>query len=352
MLVYKMYFNMQRITFTYLLLVSLLVCSCTNPINQTKQVDRIKVEVQAINQQSITPTHTYVATIKEPVSIPLSIPTGGTITKIMVKNGDKVKAGQPLLVVDSTQMQGALQIALATLNQAKDGYQRAKQVYQQGGITPQKMVEIESQLQQATSMYTMAQKRLNDCTLKAPQDGIVDNINLHIGQNIAPGVPVVTLLNIDSYHVCFDVAEMDIATLQVGDKGYLTMDVIKSDTLGIHIIEKKLQANPIGHTYTITASIASIPAHLKQQLLPGMIGKAHLVSQMVQGIVLPANCIQTQTNGHTVWLYKNGLAYRHNVQIGPYTATGVLITAGLATGDSVIVSGYQKLYHQAAVIAK
>lgn len=343
---------MQHATFTYLLLIILIACSCTKASQQQQQVPPIKVEVQVISKQTITPTHTYVATIKEPVSIPLSIPAGGTITKIRVKNGDAVKANQVLLETDTTQASNALQIAKATLTQAQDGYQRAKQVFQQGGVTEQKMVELKSQLQQATSMFTLAQKRLNDCILKAPQSGVIGDINLHVGQNIAPAIPVITLLNIDSYHVCFDVAEQDISTLQVGDKGYLLMDVIQSDTLAIRIIEKKLLANSIAHTYTVTASIESLTDQQKQQILPGMIGKAYLAPQMLQGIVLPTNCIQTQTNGNTVWLYKNGEAYRQQVQVGNYTASGVLITQGLAEGDSVIVSGYQKLYHQAAVVVQ
>lgn len=350
MLDFKMYFNMRCITFTYLLLVSLLLGSCTNTTKPTQHVSPIKVKVQTITNQTLIPTHTYVATIKEPVSIPLSVPAGGTITKIMVKNGDKVKAGQPLLMVDSTQAYNALQIAQSTLTQAQDGVARAQQVFEQGGITQQKMVELNSQLQQATSMYQLAQKRLNDCTLRAPQDGVIGDINLQVGQNVAPVMPVVTLLNIDHFHVCFDVAEQDIATIQVGDTGYLRMDVTRADTLLVRIIEKKLIPNQVAHTYTVTASIESMHATTQGQLLPGMIGKVHLYSQMVQGMVLPANCIQTQTNGTSIWVVQHGVAIRKNIQVSGYMATGVLVTHGLNTGDSVIVSGYQKLYHQAPIL--
>lgn len=343
---------MQHIISFLGIILSLLLVACQQDTQQKQQVAPLKVTAQALTVQTQAPIYSYVGTIKEPVSIPLSVPSGGTITQIKVKNGDVVKAHQLLLQTDTTQAYNALQIAQATLTHAQDGYQRARQVYQQGGVTEQKMVELNSQLQQATAMYQLAKKRLNECTLRAPQSGVIGNINLQVGQTIAPALPVVTLLNIDNYHVTFDVSESDIAQLQIGDKGHMVVSVLPQDTLPLHIVEKKLVPNNVAHTYTVTASLEPLPQNTQRKLLPGMVGNVYLQAQMVQGMVIPAHCIQTQQKGTTVWVIQQGKAQRKAVQVGGYTASGVLITDGLTVGDSVITAGYQKLYHQANVVVQ
>ena len=333
------------------ILLTLLLClgNCGLKSTDQQQVKPIYVETLTIAEQKQINAHSYVGKMEESASIPVSSPIGGTVTELYVSNGEQVAQGQALLVIDSIQAYNSWQIALATLQQATDGYQRAQQVFEQGGVTEQKMVELRSQLQQAQSMLAIARKRLDDCTITAPRDGIVAECDLQIGQNIAPAVPIITLLDIQEYKVAFDVPEKDISTISIGDQGTMSIEALNVSNIPIRVTEKNLMANRLSHTYTVTATLTHAAASVKRQLLPGMVGKIQLQTQAVEGIVIPATCIHTQTHSTVVWVVNNGKAMRRQIEVGPYTADGVLVTSGLSIGDIIITSGYQKMYNGAPV---
>ncbi len=314
---------------------------------QTFENKPLRVEVQTMENRTRVFTHTYIGRIEEESNVPLSALTAGQVTAVYVKTGDRVQAGQALLCIDDTQARNALQAANATLNEAQDAYNRARKVYREGGVTEQKMVSIQSQLEQARSVVSLSRKSLNDCVLRAPADGVVGECKVKVGQTVAPAVPVITLLNMDGYHVAFDVAEADIATLQVGDSGFIQVTAIGTDTLPVRIVEKNLIANTIAHTYTVKALLLGTP---RTDLLPGMVSKVWLQSQRISGYFIPSACVQTLRSGKSVWVVQNGIALRRQVEIGQYTADGVIVTRGLYEGDEVIVEGFQKMYNGAKVV--
>lgn len=340
---------MFRIVYPIFFVLLLCLNSCGFKSNTQQEVSPLSVEVLSITEQKQVNTHTYVGRIEECASVPISAPMGGLVTDIYVTSGKLVKAGEALFRTDTTQAYNSLQIAQATWQQANDGYQRAQQVFQQGGVTEQKMVELRSQLQQAQSMLAIARKNIDDCTVTAPRDGIIAENHLQIGQHIAPAAPVITLLDMQHYKVTFDVPEKDISTIPIGSKGSMSIEALGQSNIPIQVTEKNLMANRLSHTYTITASLLNITQQVKQQLLPGMIGKIHLQSQSVEGIIIPATCIHTQAHSTMVWAIEKGKAVRRTIEVGTYTADGVLITKGLSIGDIIIISGYQKMYNGAPV---
>lgn len=336
---------MSRIVSFIFILSLLCLNSCGFNSNPQQEIKPIPVDVLTIAEQKQVNTHTYIGKIEECASIPISAPTGGLVTHIYVTNGEQVAKGQALLQVDRIQAYNSLQIALATLQQATDGYQRAQQVYEKGGVTEQKMVELRSQLQQAQSMVAIARKGLDDCTITAPRDGIITECDLQIGQHIAPAIPIITLLDIEEYKVSFDVPEKDISTICIGSNGKMSIEAIGQSNIPIRIIEKNLIANRLAHTYTVIATLIHPTQQVKQQLLPGMVGKVQLQAQAIEGIIIPATCIHTQAHSKMVWVVEEGKAMRRPIEVGSYTANGILITNGLSVGDVIITNGYQKMYN-------
>lgn len=338
---------MQIKSYIYIVLFITLISSCRKAVSPSTQTsEAIKVDLLVVSNQTETYTHTHLGRIEQAATIPLSMQTSGTIINKYISKGDRVSKGQILLQIDTLQAYNALQIAQANLTAVQDGYDRAQQMHLKGGITEQKMVELQSQLQQAKSMASIAKKQLDDCTLKASRDGIISDCDIQIGQEITPAMPLITLLDIEHFNVTFDVPEQEVMDIQIGDKGYTLVEAIHSDSLPIVVTEKSLVANHLSHTYTIKAKIAT--TSIKQQpLLPGMMSKVFLSTQQINGITIPPTCIHTQLNETNIWVVHHGKAIRKPVVVGKYTNQGVLITQGLTAGDSVIVSGYQKLYNGA-----
>lgn len=304
----------------------------------------LKVEVQEITEQKTISLHTYVGQIEEKSSVSISSQTSGRILSLHTARGKHVQAGQLLLSIDSTQAVNARQAAEAALHQAEDGYARALVLYQEGGLTEQNRVEIESKLAQARSMYATAQQMVTDCRVVAPVSGLVSECRAQVGENVLPGMPLLTLMSTDGFTVRFAVPEMEIAHIHTGELATIEVEAIGLRDLPLVITEKSLIPNKIAHTYDITASIEQHP-----DMMPGMMCKVTLQADVVTGYVLPQNCIQILPDGAKVWVARDNRAQRTTVSIGQYAGDGVLVTGGLKEGDKVITKGYQKLWQSAEI---
>ncbi len=327
---------------------ALLLAGCKADEKKKTTAAPLKIHTEVISHTTSTYTHSYVGKIESAASIPLTMQSAGQVVQVYVRKGDRVKAGQEILRIDNTRAKDALQAADASLKEIEDGYGRAQKVFAEGGVTEQKMVELKTKLQQARSMVNMSKKSVEDCVLRAPSDGVIGDCDIHVGQVVSPVLPVATLLHTDGFNVVFDVAEQDVSHISVGDKGAIQIAALGQDTLPVRIVEKSLVANTIAHTYTLKAEVLASEAY-KKALLPGMISKVWLNTQITSGYAVPTPCVQILQTGHSVWVVENGKAQRRAVEIGMHTQGRVLVTSGLQAGDTLIVEGQQKLYGGAAV---
>jgi RND family efflux transporter MFP subunit len=209
------------------------------------------------------------------------------------------------------------------------------------------MVEIESQLAQARSLYEAAQQQLKECTLTAPCEGVIDGLNMVVGQTVLPGTTLCTILDMRAYSVRFTVPEAEIGALP--DKGQVVCEAIHAE-LPITITERGITANPLTHTYEVVADIKDKAEGLKAGMVAVVKLKAN--SQQLtasQNIVIPAQCVLLKPEGATVWVVEDGKAARRLVTVDGYQADGVRVTEGLQEGDQLIIAGYQKLYNNCPV---
>ena len=334
---------MKRIYFLAILALGLTACSHHERAQQEETA--LKVKTMIVVQQGTSPYSRYVGTIEPVRETPLSLQSAGRVVTINAKNGQRVRAGQIILKIDNTQAMNALNTAEASLRHAQDGYDRVKSVHEKGVVSDQKMVEIESQLAQAKSLYEAAKQQLNECTLKAPCDGLVDGLKVEKGQTIIPGTRLCAILDVSAFSVRFTVPEAEVKHL--GTKGEVECEAAKA-VLPVSITEKSVSANPITHTYDVTARIQGGA----DVLMSGMVAVVKVKNERTkeEGIVIPAQCILLKPEGPTVWVIEQGAAVRRGIVTAGYQADGVRVSEGLQAGDSLITEGYQKLYNGCKVV--
>ena len=319
---------------------------CGNKKAQKQTFDpTLPVEISVISQSNDNNLRNYVGTIKSEMKLPAAFPLGGTITRIYVKNGQHVKKGALIARVDETTAKSLHDAAMATLNQAEDGYNRLKQLHDEGGIPDVRWVQMETDLEKARQAEISTRKHLNECTLRAPQDGFISMEEHTIGESLLPSTPFCHIIDMNKMVVEFSVPEKEIGVIQIGDKAEATFPGLDNMTKTIEIIDKSFVSNPLGHTYTIKARV---PVEDKD-ILPGMVVKIKLSLSEASGIVVPSSCVLTMPEGADVWTVKNGKAYRRNIKVGGFVKNGVVVESGLQSGDTIITAGYQKLYNGAKV---
>ena len=333
-----------------LLLTVLCLVACGRRDDSQREQAPLKVKTMVLSPATGGITSRYVGTIEPIRETPLSLQSVGRVVSISVKNGQRVKKGQTLMAIDNTQAMNALQTAEASLKHAQDGYDRVSKVHSKGVVSDQKMVEIESQLAQAKSLYEAAKQQLAECTLIAPCDGLVDGLNIEIGQTIIPGTKVCSLLDVTAFNVRFTVPEAEINGIEKNHRSMEgTVECGAIDTvLPIVITEKGVTANPLTHTYDVVAAVRGGADLLKA----GMVGKVILEKSEIlnpkfetpSSLIIPASCVLMKPEGPTVWVLSNGEAERRPITLDGYQANGVRVASGLQPGDTLIIEGYQKLY--------
>ncbi len=132
----------QNIVILMLLTGLMALTGCTKKSKYSYLTDKpLPVEIEVVGESNRLVEDTYVGVIKPQTDIALVFPWGGQITGIYVKSGERVKAGQLIASVDSTQARSLLESAEAMYAQAKDAYGRLQPLHEKGGISDVKFEE-------------------------------------------------------------------------------------------------------------------------------------------------------------------------------------------------------------------
>ena len=338
---------MKKLFLGFCALVFLTLVGCNRKTKYAYLLDRpLPVEIEVVGVSDNCVTNTYVGEIGAIVDVPLIFPLGGQLTSLQVKGGQKVREGQVIATVDDTQAKSMLESAEAMLAQAQDGYKRLKPVHERGGISDVKWVEMETNLQKAQSMVISTRKRYDDCTLRAPQEGVINLKDVEVGQHLTVGQPVGSILDLTGKKAIFTVPESEIGSLLHGDNVTVMVPALEQ-SFAAQIDETSLVATRLAHTYRVTAVIKD--GKSAEVLLPGMVCRVIISNKKAVGYVISAGCVQTQQNGQSVWLLRNGRAQRQMIKIADFVENGVLVSEGLQAGDTIIGKGYQKMYKGARI---
>ncbi len=331
-----------------IVLVPMLLMGCSNNdatqqlkqklIGDPKAERVVKVGIQPIDVTDGIVRNTYPGSLQEGQSLDLSFKYGGIVEAINVKEGARVYKGQVLARVSSPSMESTLRSAQATLDQADDAYQRLKKVYDNGSLPEIKWREMVANREKAQSAVDLANAMLMENTLTAPFSGTVSAVNVELGENVTPMKPAIRIISTRELSVKISVPESEIQAIRIGSPAEVEVPALGRSYTG-KVVEKGLSASLLTHSYPVKIHIDQPDA----DLVPDMIAKVMLQSDVSTGIIVPANAVLINNDGKFVWVAEEGRATRRPVVINGYSGKGVVISEGLQAGDSVIVEGYQKV---------
>ena len=334
-----------------LLCVAAMLMGCGGRKQDTGWRDAVGVRVAVVDEGENMHQREYVGSIGSEVEMDLFFPLGGKLTKVAVHNGQRVKKGQVLAEVDATTARSLWGSACAALRQAEDAYGRMQHVHKEGGISDVRWVQMETDLEKARQAETAARQRVDDCVLRAPFDGVVSCGTHHVGEELKPVEPFARVIDMGRLRVAFSVPEHEVGLLPVGTAAKAVVPALDDREFALRVSDKSLVANPLGHTYKVYGTMVqqSSLSNNSAGLLPDMVAKVKVDIDTKAGIVVPAECVQVMPEGTIVWVVEGGKACHRVVTVGDFIRNGVMVEAGLNAGDSVIVSGQQKLYSGAKV---
>lgn len=334
------------------ILILAAMTSCNEPQNiENSTPKQVKVKTLTVQKASLENSRTYSATIEETGGTALSFASAGTIGKLYVSVGQTVTKGQLIAEIDPISAQNAYEAAKASKEQALDAEKRMKQLYDAGSLSEIKWIEVQTQVKQAVSMEQIAHKSLTDTKLYSPVSGYVSEKLAEAGQNAAPGVPVVKIVQIDKVKTSFSVPESEISNIQKGQQVEISVAALGDKTFNASISEKGITADPLSRSYTVKAEISNP----NRELLPGMICNAAIIdgnkNSVAKAVTVDANIIQIDCdNKPFVWTVNGETAQKAYITIAGNFGDKVIVGSGLNAGDKVIAQGAQKVSNGMKVI--
>jgi len=169
----------------------------------------------------------------------------GRVTKLNVREGDEVKAGDQLYAVDDDMQQANLNQNKATLANAQQSYDRALSLSKTGSGTQASLDAAVSALRVAEAQVVTSQTRLARRIGYAPVAGTVQQIYFREGETVPAQRPVVSIMPPGNMKVRFYVPEIDLPKLAIGDEVRVTCDNCSADlTAKIYFLATSAEYTP------------------------------------------------------------------------------------------------------------
>ncbi|MCX7986044.1 MAG: efflux RND transporter periplasmic adaptor subunit [Bacteroidales bacterium] len=326
-------------------IMALVMFGCQTKKEEAKKVtEGISVSSFKISEETKTKRLKYSGTIEAYRTIPLTFQVTGIAEEVYVNEGDRVKKGQLLAKIESTDYENVYKASLAKYEQAKDAYNRLKSVYEQGSLPEIKWVEITTGLEQARSSMEIAKNNLNKCRLFAPEDGFIGRRNIEPGQStLAVSAAPIELVKIEKVYIKISVPEQEINSLKVGMHVQASVEAAGGETFEGTISSISPVAEMLSRTYPVKILVNNPSLVLK----PGMVCDVVIDISENQSIVLiPYRSVTVDDRGKAFVFVIDTLtkkAIKRYVQLGNYKSSMIEVTDGLKKGDIVVVDGKEKL---------
>jgi cobalt-zinc-cadmium efflux system membrane fusion protein len=300
----------------------------------------------------------------------LAVP--GRVDSVLVKIGDAVDRGQPLLTIESPdadavqsaflQAEAALTQAKANLNKAQADFDRATDLFEHNAVAKKDVLTAENALaqskaalEQAHAAREQAARRLTLLGLKPGSFGQKVTVTAPISgkvleMSVAPGeyrndtrVPLMTIADLSTVWVSSDVPESAIRFIRAGERIAVQLSAYPGETFHARVMRIADMVDPQTRTIKVRAEMDNS----KGRLRPEMFGTIRHTEETRVVPVIPTGAVM-QGDGKTVVFVETGPGrFRPlEVKVGNRSGNVLPVLAGLRPGDRVVVGGAMLLRAQ------
>lgn len=324
--------------------------------------------VRTVSTTSTELETSYPATIKGVQDVEIRPKVSGFITKLCVKEGQNVKKGQLLFVIDNVtyeaavrQAKAAVNSAKAQLNTAKLTYDNSKNLFDNNVIGSYELQSAKNSyetaqaaLAQAQASYTSAKQNLDFCYVTSPANGVVGMRPYKVGALVSASSqqPLTTVSDISSMQVYFSMTEKDLMDL-AKTAGGMQAAINEYPAVKLKLADNSIYGHE-GHVAAVSGVIDPTtgssqvradfpnPEHI---LKSGGSGSIIVPHKDANAILVPQDAIVEVQNKHFAYILGAGNKVKYTeITIDPNNdGKNYIVTSGLKAGDKIVVSGVTAL---------
>ena len=220
--------------------------------------------------------------------------TGGVITSIYVRTGQKVVRGQPLAQLDASLLLSSINEVKTQLELASSVYEKQKRLWEQKVGSELQYLQAKNNKESLESRLKTLQVQYNQTVIKAPFDGVVDEIFPKVGQLVGLQSQIIRLINLDEIYIEGEISENYSSTIK---PGYIARIRIPNTdvTYDAQVVAISRYINPANRTFKVRLELVDKSI----RLLPNS-----LVSIMIRdyenpnALVIPVRLVQQDPFGN------------------------------------------------------
>ncbi len=330
---------MKRI-YCMLASISLLALSACNGSSQ-KAENYQTVKTDTVAAADELTCLQYPGKVKAAQDINLAFRVSGTVQKIFVEDGERVRRGQLLAELDPTDYQVQLNATEAEYKQTKADAERIMALYKEDGTTPSANDKAVYGLQQIEAKYQYAKDQLGYTRLYAPYDGFIQKRLFEAHETVGAGTPVLSMIGGSLPEVEINLPAAEYVRRERFDSYRCTFDLYPNETYALKLISITPKANA-NQLYTMRLQIAVGDQPTPS---PGMSTTVSIYcsKQEKQQLSVPTGAIMQKDGKARVFVYNlsDSKVQSREVQLLQLLNNGrALITSDqLKAGELVVSSG-------------
>lgn len=371
-----------------ILIISLLASALVIYLFFVRNPPGVEVEVSEVVQGNLTSSISAPGVVQPLTEVQISSSVAGTVQKLPVKEGQKVKKGDLLLQIDPTEFRAqvrralaGLEVAQANQQQARSRWNRARQLYNSKLISEQEYEAArtehllsQAQVKEARANLEQASEGLRQTTITSPIKGTVTQINVVLGENVitgtlnTPGTKLMVVADLSNMEVESQVDEADIAKVTMGQRAVIEVEAIpeKNYEGTVHEIGYSADDGETEGNETVNYNVSILIKDSISELKPGMTATSDIITSELKNVLMvPIQSVVTRpvsqlsstfSNGNgsspdpngrreteAVFVVVNGTAQLVPVTTGVAGEQYIQITDGLQQGQQIITGPFNSL---------
>lgn len=267
----------------------------------------------------------------------------GTLEKVFVSEGQKVKKGQLLAEINDSGLNEQYEQMVIQAEFAKENFERTQRLWDNNIGSEMQYLKSKTDFEASKKMVDQMKDRLSKTKIYAPFDGEIDEIISNVGSNLIPGVSqILRLVNLDIIYAESFVSEKYISFISEGTEAIVQIPLLNMDYRS-SVNQTGNFINPSNRTFRIEVPVENFDNRIKQNLDAKI--KINIYKKD-DAIVIPLRIVREDALGKN-FVYvmsednKEGvyLTSKQFITLGNKSEDKVEVTEGLALGDIVVLEG-------------
>lgn len=308
-----------------------------------------------------------IGTLEAAQGVTITADLPGRVTKLFFDGGEQIEAGEILLEQDTSSEVAMLRAAESSLSLAQSNLDRTSRLKRTNVVSQSELDKASAEAEGAEAQVENLRTSLAKKRIVAPFAGRLGLREVDIGQDLAQGVPIVSLQAVDPMRVNVSLPQQALSRISLGQAVRVTTDAVPDVVFDGEVTAIDTEIDPATRTVRVQAELANSDTDDERgpALLPGMFARVDVVlPDMKPVLTVPLTAVSFATYGDSVFIIEESdganverggaaegqLAVRQQfVQLGERRGDFVDVTKGLAAGETVAADGVFKLRNGAAV---